>query len=100
MTISEIQAETAQDITMQCLANLIRTQSWTNIGKLPQQFRDADCIELNRFKQVQGELTVNTQTNIILHDRCIVIPAALCDKAVSIAHEGHLGLVKDKTTST
>ena len=81
---------------MQCLANFIRTQSWRNVEKLPQQFQGADHTELNRFKQVRHELTVNYQTNVILRDRRIVIPAALRDKAVSIAHEGHQGLVKTK----
>ena len=66
MTLAEIQEATAQDITMQCLANLIRTQSWRNIEELPKQFRGADRAELNRFKQVQHELTVNHETNIIL----------------------------------
>ena len=96
MTLAEIQEATAQDITMQCLANLIRTQSWRNIEELPEQFRGADRAELNRFKQVQHELTVNHETNIILRDSRIVVPAALRDKAVSIAHEGHQGLVKTK----
>ena len=72
MTLAEIQEATAQDITMQCLANLIRTQSWRNIEELPKQFRGADRAELNRFKQVQHELTVNHETNIILRDSRIV----------------------------
>ena len=96
MTLAKIQEATAQDVTMQCLANLIRTQLWRNIDKLPQQFQDADRTELNRFKQVRHDLTVNDQTNIILRGRRIVVPAALRDKAISIAHEGHQGLVKTK----
>ena len=96
MILAEIQEATAQDITMQCLANFIRTKSWRNIDKLPQQFQDADCTELNPFKQVQHDLTVNGQMNIILRDKRIVIPAVLRDKAISIAHEGHQGLVNTK----
>ena len=81
---------------MQCLANLICTQSWRNIERLPEQFRDANRAELSRFKQVRHELTVNHETHVILRDSRIVVPAALRDKAVSIAHEGHQGLVKTK----
>ena len=81
---------------MQCLANFIRIQSWRNIENLPEQFQDADHAEFNQFKHVQHELTVNHETNIILQDSRIVVPAALHDKAVSIAHEGHQGLVKTK----
>ena len=91
--LAEIQQATAQDVTMQCLAYLIRTQSWRNMDKLPQKFQDADLTELNHFKQVRHELTVNGPTNIIiLRDRRIIVPAALRDKAISIAHEGHQGL--------
>ena len=96
MTLAKIQEATAQDVTMQCLANLICAQSWRNIDKLPQQFQDVDRTELNHFKQIQHNLTVNGQTNIILRDRHIVVPAALRDKAISIAHGGHQGLVKTK----
>ena len=98
MTLAEIQEATAQDITMQCLAYLIPTQSWRNIDKLPQ-FQDADRTELNRFKQVRHELTVNGPTNIILRDRRIIIPAALRDKAISIA-QGSPRFGEDKTTVT
>ena len=94
MILAEIQEATAQDITIQCLANLIHTQSCRNMEKLPEQFGDADCAKLNRFKQVRHELTVNHETNIILRDSHIVVPAALCDKAVSIAHDSQQGLVK------
>ena len=96
MTLAVIQDATAQGVSIQCLASLICTQSWRNIEKIPQQFREADPAELNWFKQVRNELTVNDQTNVILCDRRIVILAALCDKAISIIHEGYQGLVKTK----
>ena len=94
MILAEIQETTAQDITMQ--ANLIRTQSSRNMEKLPKRVGDVDCAELNWFKQVRHELTVNHETNVILQDSRIVVPAALCDRAVSIAHESHQGLVETK----
>ena len=71
---------------MQHFANIIRTQLWTNIETFLKQFRDADRAELNWFKQVQHELTVNHETNVILWDSRMGMPAALHVKAVSIAH--------------
>ena len=48
------------------------------------------------FKHVKDELTVNDSSNIILRDHRIVIPSLLREKAISLAHEGHQGLVKTK----
>ena len=39
MTLAEIQEATAQDVTMQYLANLIRTQSCRNINSFPNNFK-------------------------------------------------------------
>ena len=96
MTLQEIQQATTEDATMQCLMHLTRTQEWHNLDKLPEQFKDANITELKLFKQVKDDLTINDQSNIILRGSRIVIPEALRDRAISIAHEGHQGLVKTK----
>ena len=66
------------------------------MDKLPQHFKDADGTELTMFKRVKEKLTVNSQSNIVLRGSRIVIPKALGDRAISIAHEDHQGLVKTK----
>ena len=76
--------------------HLTRTQEWHNLEKLSEHFKDADITELKLFKQVKDDLTINDQSNIMLGGSCIVIPKALRDRAISIAHEGHQGLVKTK----
>ena len=96
MTLPEIQEATTRDVTLQCVAELIRNQSWNNFDSLTQQFQDVDITELKLFKRVKDDLTVNYETNIILRNNRIVIPTVLRDKAISIAHEGHQGLVKTK----
>ena len=48
------------------------------------------------YKAVKNELTTNTQ-GIILRGTRIVIPAALHQRAIDIAHESHLGLEKSKS---
>lgn len=47
-------------------------------------------------KKVADELTVNDESTIVLKGSQIVVPEKLREKAVSIAHEGHQGLVKTK----
>ena len=65
---------------------------WTDLNHLPPKFQDADIAELQAFQCVKEDLNVTTQENVILHGSLIVVPTALCERA--IAHEGHQGLVK------
>ena len=84
MTLKGIQQATTQDKTLQCVAYLIRNSSWNKLYDL----------ELNLFKRVKDEVTVNDELTIVLKGSRIVIPEQLREKAVSLAHEGHQGLVK------
>ena len=52
--------------------------------------------ELKLFSRVKNELSVNSETDIVLRDTRIVVPTALREKALLLAHEGHQGLVKTK----
>jgi transposase InsO family protein len=96
MTLTEIQTSTSEDVTLQCLIDIIRNQSWNKIDTQSEDLDGADLAELKRFKQVKDELTVNSESNVILRNGLIVVPASLRHKAVAIAHEGHQGLVKTK----
>ena len=75
---------------------MIQTDSWNDLNHLPVKFQDANIAELQAFKHTKEELTVTTQENIILRGSHIIIPTALQERAVAIAHEGHQGLVKTK----
>ena len=55
-----------------------------------------DQAQLNWFLKVKDELTVNSATNVILRGNRIVIPTSLQQRALSLAHEGHQGIVKTK----
>ena len=96
MTLKGIQQATTQDKTLQCVAYLIRNSSWNKLYDLPREYKEANQSELNLFKRVKDELTVNDELTIVLKGSRIVIPEQLCEKAVSLAHEGHQGLVKTK----
>ena len=95
MTLDEIQQATAKDKTLQCVIHLMRN-GWKKMNSLPEEHKEADLSELELFKRVQHELTVNDQSNIVLHKSRIVVPVELRERAVSLAHEGHQGIVKTK----
>ncbi len=59
MTLDEIQRATVQDRTLQCVTHLVRTQEWDKLETLPPEFQNIDHTELNLFKHVKDELTVN-----------------------------------------
>ena len=92
MTLEEIQQATAEDATLQCLADMIRTQNW-DLDNLSQEVNRA---ALTSYRRVKEELTVNDRSNVVLHDSRIVITTVLQERAISLAHEGHQGLVKMK----
>ena len=96
MTLDEIQRATKQDKTLQCVSWLIRNQNWNKVDDLPTEYQEADQVELKSFRKVKDELTVSDQSDIILRNSQIVVPTALREKAISLAHEGHQGLVKTK----
>ena len=96
MTLPEVQLATKQDKTLQCVSWLIQSQQWHRIDDLPEEHQEANVTELKAFRQVNEELTASEELNVILRNNRIVIPAALRDKAIQLAHEGHQGLAKTK----
>ena len=82
MTLKEIIEATNADKTLNGLRAAIRLNRW-----------DSDIVA--PFRKVKDELTV-TPENIILRGTRIVLPEALQQRAVDIAHESHQGLSKVK----
>jgi transposase InsO family protein len=95
MALEDIQQATTADATLQKLAELIRTNNWTLMSNEPTA-TNVNVTELKLFAKVREELTVNDDSNIILRGTRIVMPLALRQQAMAIAHEGHQGLVKTK----
>ena len=93
MTLVEIQRATAEDSTLQCLVDVLRTGKWQQIDNPPE---DVNKDDLGLFKRVQRELTISSDSKIVLRGSRIVIPTVLRERAIDIAHEGHQGLVKTK----
>ena len=79
-------SETANDNVIQKVIQLLKS------GKLQH------CKEksVNSYKNIYSELTVS-ETGLLLRNRRIVLPKSLQEKAIIIAHEGHLGMTKTKS---
>ena len=95
MTLSQIQQVTKADATMQHLATLIKSGLWKSLDCQGKPLDSTISLsELQYFRRVKDELTICDYSDIILRGSRIVLPAALRQQALSIAHEGHQGLVK------
>ena len=75
---------------------MVRSEQWYKIENLPTEHQEADQSELKLFRKLKDELTVSDNSDIVLKNSRIVIPTVLREKAISLAHEGHQGLVKTK----
>uniref|UniRef100_A0A672G681 Reverse transcriptase RNase H-like domain-containing protein n=1 Tax=Salarias fasciatus TaxID=181472 RepID=A0A672G681_SALFA len=81
MTLSEIQEETLKDPLLKKVSEHARHNTWHTIKKDSQ-----DATALQKYKQISGELTVSPTDDIILRGLKIVIPSALEDKVLQLAH--------------
>jgi len=83
MTFEEIKAETAKDKTLQKVAELVRSGQWHTADETLKPFINVD------------ELTAN-DSNLNLRRNRIVMPDALQSKVLTLAYEGHQGIVRTK----
>ena len=99
MTLEQIKIATKQDLTLQKLVELIQNGNWYCINtpeSLDNIDPNIDIADLKSFRNVKDELTVDSDSSIILRGSRIVIPRNLREQALNIAHEGHQGLIKTK----
>ncbi|XP_053378512.1 uncharacterized protein K02A2.6-like [Mercenaria mercenaria] len=89
MDMNETIQATSQDVDLQMAIKYVKSGNWNN----PSKNKIIDT--LSRCK---NELSVVNLQNgeILLHESRIVIPRQLQDKVISLAHEGHQGIVKTK----
>ena len=80
MTIDEISEATTADRTLQGLRAAIRIGHWETV---------------KQYKPIKDEITVGSN-NIILRGSRIIIPYALRQRAIDIAHESHQVISKTK----
>ena len=88
VTLTEIETAVAKDPTLQAVMSAVKSGIW---HKAPD---NVSLSELSRSEKMKEQLTC-TETLLLKSDR-IVVPAALQERIVDIAHEGHIGIVKTK----
>lgn len=96
MTLVEIQDATKNDPTLREVIRLIKDGSWRSLSGKQSVTEGVDGSTLMAFKRIKDELTVTVDEDIVLRGTRIVIPHSLQCRAVSLAHEGHQGIVKTK----
>ena len=80
MTLEEIQEATSGDPELQAVIKAVETGKWR---------RDSP------YHKVRQELTITTD-GIVLRGHQIVMPPALRARTLTLAHQGHQGIVKTK----
>ena len=91
MTLAELQEATRADVTLQHLMGVNRSGRWND-----PVADGVDKAQFTQFVHVRDELSVNSDSNLVLRGCRIVTPTSLQQRAVELAHEGHQGLVKTK----
>lgn len=95
MSVDEIAEATKCDIVLQLVMGAISTNRW-NMSQKDLDTYDAEVIKsFNGYGKMKDELT-SVDGKLILRDHRIVVPKSLQDKIISLAHEGHQGMVKTK----
>lgn len=96
MTLEMVQEETKKDPTLQEVIRLLETGLWPNKScESPGKDR-VNYNDLRALFRLRGELTVNSEANVLLRGTKLVLPTSLRQKAVDLAHTGHSGIVKTK----
>lgn len=93
LTVHEIEEATKVDATLQAASKAIETDNWYEASKRS----DVDSLAYNALQKVKDELTVSATAQVILRGTRIVVPSKLQERVVSLAHEGHQGVVKTKS---
>ena len=88
ITLAEIENAVAKDTTLQAVISAVKLGIW---HKGPET---VSLLELSRYGKIKEQLTC-TETLLLKSDR-ILVPAALHERIVDLAHEGHLGIAKTK----
>lgn len=90
MTLDEIKTETKNDSVLQQVCVHVRNNTW----------HKSTCdmtTALKHYKNISSELTVSPGDDLILRGSRIIIPTALQQRVLQLAHESHQGIAKTKS---
>lgn len=92
MTIEELKNATQGDLTLQAIVEAVRTGQWHEIKNRAGVNENA-IAACAKFKE---EFTYLGDGDMVLRGHRLVIPESLQQRVITLAHEGHLGVVKTK----
>ena len=95
LDVNTIRRATQDDPTCQKLIELLQNNSWNslNTNNLHPEINTA---ELRAYDLLEQELSLTPEANLIIRGNRLVIPTKLRQQVISLAHEGHQGLIKTK----
>ena len=93
LKLEDIAEATHQDPTLQAVVDAMHTNDWFE----PAKRLDINLTTFRALERVRGELTICSTFCIILRGTRIIIPEAMQQHVIDLAHEGHQGIAKTKS---
>ena len=94
MTVSEVKQSTRADPTLQAIIKALRNNSWHSTFETPSPLVNSQ--DLHALYNIRDELSVSNADDLLLRSHRLILPHALRQRALHIAHEGHQDLTKTK----
>ena len=94
MTVAEVKQFTLADPTLQAVIAALRNNSWHSTLQTPGTLVNTQ--DLHALYNIRDELSVSDDHDLVLRAHRLILPLALRQRAIQIAHEGHQGLTKTK----
>jgi hypothetical protein len=77
------------------LEETIKDETLIQVGKMLKRETFFDTVDMKPFQKLKDELYI-AENGLIMRDSRIILPKSLWKRAIDIAHEGHMGIVKTK----
>ena len=99
LDINVIRRAVQEDPTCQKLIELLQNNSWNSLNA-DNLNPEINIAELRTYELLKQELSLTPEADLIIRGNRLVIPTKLRQQVISLAHEGHQGLVKTKKVIT
>ena len=97
ISLEDVRQETRKDPALQIVADLVRNNSWYKLEQLHNHPEIKEHLhKVLPYRNIKNQLTVNTESDLLLNLNRIVIPETLENVTMQLAHIGHLGITKTK----
>ena len=95
LDVNAIRRATQDDPTCQKLIELLQNNSWNSLNS-NNLHPEINTAELRAYELLKQELSLTPEADLIIRENRLVIPTKLRQQVISLAHEGHQGLIKTK----